>query len=205
MEINHDNTLFDIKEGLRALTGCFQRFVNANTCSSVEQENEQPFTIVRPDMSRVTNLHKRSREYSEETVSICPSHNSFVGNEEEPLSAIVSENPNKGARARSCTSDSGGIDLSSLFSEKRKANAPEDNTVPQLNMEDEIFDSINDDLLSEYDSAELGDPLKSDKVATRVAKIWSKPNIKGLNKIFKRHKQPANIKPLSTPSMPKIN
>ena len=48
-------------------------------------------------------------------------------------------------------------------------------------MEDEIFDSINNDLLSEYDS-ELGDPLKSEKVATKVSKIWSNPNIKGLNK-----------------------
>ena len=208
LEINHDTTLFDIKEGLMALTGSFKRFVDANTCNTnvnVEHENEQPFTIVRPNMnlSSVTNPRKRAREYFDETVSICPSHNSFVGkdNEEEALSAVVSDNPN-GARARGSTSDSRGIDLSSLFSEEKKSDPPEE-TVPQLNMEDEIFDSINDDLLSEYDS-ELGDPLKSEKVATKVSKIWSNPNVKGLNKIFKRHKQPSNLKPLSAPSMPRL-
>ena len=74
--------------------------------------------------------------------------------------------------------------MSSLFADGKKLNTPEE-TVPQLNMEDDIFDSINEDLLSEYDS-ELGDPLKSEKVATRVVTIWSNPNIKGQNKIFKR-------------------
>ncbi len=154
------------------------------------------------NISSVANPRKRSREYFDETVSICPSHNSFgKDNEGEALSTIVSDNP-KRARARSSTSDSRGIDLSSLFSEEKNSN-PTEETVPQLNMEDEIFDSINEDLLSEYDS-ELGDPLKSEKVATKVAKIWSNPNIKGLSKIFKRHKQPSNLKPLSAPSMPKL-
>ena len=155
LEINHETTFFDIKEGLMALTGSFKGFVDANTCNAnvnVEHENEQPFTIVRPNMnmSSVTNPRKRAREYFDETVSICPSHNSFVGkdNEEEALSAVVSDNP-KGARARGSTSDCRGIDLSSLFSEEKKSDPPEE-TVPQPNMEDEIFDSINDDLLSEY-------------------------------------------------------
>ncbi len=192
-----------------ALTGSFRRFVDANTCNAnmayVDHENEQPFTIVRPNMNMrsVANPRKRSREYFDETVSICPSHNSFVGkdNEGEALSTLVSDNP-KRARASSSTSDSRGIDLSSLFSEEKNSN-PTEETVPQLNMEDEIFDSINEDLLSEYDS-ELGDPLKSEKVATKVAKIRSNPNIKGLSKIFKRHKQLSNLKPLSAPSMPKL-
>ena len=127
LEINHDTTLFDIKEGLMALTGSFKRFVDANTCNTnvnVEHENEQPFTIVRPNMnlSSVTNPRKRAREYFDETVSICPSHNSFVGkdNEEEALSAVVSDNPN-GARARGSTSDSRGIDLSSLFFQRKRS------------------------------------------------------------------------------------
>ena len=206
LQSNHQSTLFDIKEGFMALTGSFKRFIDASTCNAhVEHENEQPFTIVRPNlnMSSVANPRKRSREYFDETVSICPSYNSFVGkdNEEAALSAIFSDN-SKRARAKSSTSESRGIDLSSLFSEEKKSNPPEE-TVPQLNMEDEIFNSINDDLLSEYDS-ELGDPLKSEKVATKVAKIWFNPNIKGLNKIFKRHKQPSNLKSLSAPSMPKL-
>ena len=155
------------------------------------------------NVSSVTNPRKRAREYFDETVSICPSHNSFVGkdNEEEASSAVVSDKPTH-ARERGSTSDSRGIDLSSLFSEEKKSDPPEE-TVPQLNMEDEIFDFINDDLLSEYDS-ELGDPLKSEKVATKVSKIWSNPNVKGLNKIFKRHKQPSNLKPLSAPSVPRL-
>ena len=185
LEINHETTLFDIKEGLMTLNGSFKRFVDANTCNANvnadEHESEQPFTIVRPNMNRssVTNPRKCSREHFDETFSICPSHNSFVGkdNEEEALSTIFSDNP-KRARAGNSTSHSRGIDLFSFFSEEKKSNPPEE-TVPQLSMEDEIFDSINDELLSEYDS-ELGDPLKSEKVATKVAKIWCYPNIKGL-------------------------
>ena len=91
-------------------------------------------------------------------------------NEEEALSAIDSDNP-KRARARSSTSDSRGIDLSSLFSEEMKSNPSEEN-VPPLNMEDEMLAFTNDDLLLEYDS-ELSGPLKSEKVATNVAKIRS--------------------------------
>ena len=71
LEINHETTLFDIKEGLMALTGSFKRFVDANTCNAnvnVEREDEQLFTIVRPNMnmSRFTNPRKRAREYFDE-------------------------------------------------------------------------------------------------------------------------------------------
>ena len=32
LEVNHETTLFDIREGLMALTGSFNRFVDVNTC-----------------------------------------------------------------------------------------------------------------------------------------------------------------------------